>query len=186
MAITVVGICNDALAEIGAEFISSIDQDDKRAAICKRIYPIVRNYVLIAHPWVFAQKRVALAAIDEDVVFGYDYQYQLPSDCLRVTEVDGDIEYKVEGDRLLTNESSMNIRYTREITDTSKYTSNFAFAVSYLLGAKICYPITGSRELMKDMRDAYLTVIRESRSIDAQAMGTPEDFGVNEFLNARY
>jgi len=185
MSITEISIINDALTEIGAEPISSLDDSSKRAVICKRIYPIVRDYVLIAHPWRFAQTRSALSAIDEDVVFGYDYQFQLPSDCLRVNEIEDDVEHRIEGDRLLTNEDAVNIRYTKKLTNTALFTPEFAFACAYLLAAKVCYPITQSRELVSDLTTKYINIIRECRSIDAQAMGSPEEFEVDTFLNSR-
>ncbi len=187
MSVTVLGIVNDALLEIGAERITSLDSDLKRAVICKEQYPKVRDYVLTSHPWVFALKRVQLAQIDEEVSFDFTYQYQLPSDCLRVIKMDGvDSIYKIEGDRLLTDESVVKIQYIQAITDASRFTHNFAFAVAYLLAAKICYPITQSRELVNDLKASFLNVIREARSIDAQAMGSANDFVVDTFLNSRF
>ncbi len=187
MSVTVLGIVNDALLEIGAERITSLDSDLKRAVICKEQYPKIRDYVLVSHPWVFAMKRAELASIDEEVLFDFDFQYQLPPDCLRVVKMEGvDSIYKIEGDRLLTDESTCKIQYIRSITDASQFTQNFAFAVAYLLAAKICYPITQSRELVNDLKASYLQVIREARSIDAQAMGSANDFVVDTFLNSRF
>jgi len=184
--ITSTSICNDALLEIGAERIVSLSDTSKRAIICNEQYEKVRDYVLTCHPWVFSIKRVQLAQLADVLAFGYAYQYQLPSDCLRVLKTDEGEEYKVESDRVLTDASTCFIQYISRVTDASKYTPNFAIALSYMLAAKICYPITQSRELVSDLRQQFLRTLQEARSVDAMAMGTPNDFEVDEFLNARY
>lgn len=184
--ITATSICNDALLEIGAERIISIDTDtSKRAIICKEQYSKVRDYALVSHPWVFAIKRVQLGQLESTPVFGYDYQYQLPSDNLRVLKTDEGEEYKIENGILLTDASTALIQYIYRCEDSSKYSPNFAFACAYLLASKICYPITQSRELAEGLFNKYRAIVAEARSVDAMAMGTANDFEVDEFLDSR-
>lgn len=62
MAQTDVDICNSALDELGLEPIQSLDENNKRAKLCKRNYPLIRRKMLRAHPWNFARKRTTLEA----------------------------------------------------------------------------------------------------------------------------
>jgi len=183
--ITSTSICNDALLEIGAERIVSLSDTSKRALICNEQYEKLRDYVLTCHPWVFSIKRAELAQLVSTPEFGYAYQYQLPSDCLRVLKTDEGEEYKVEGVYLLTDATTAFIQYISRVTDASKYSPNFAMALSKFLAANICYPITQSRELVNDLRADFQRILQEARSVDAMAMGTPNDFEVDEFLLSR-
>lgn len=57
---TDLSICNSALIKLGANIITSLDQNSKEAILCKAQYPIVLARALQAHPWNFAIKRVTL------------------------------------------------------------------------------------------------------------------------------
>ena len=64
--------------------------------------------LLEEHRWNFAGKRVTLTKLSEDPPFGWANQYALPSDCIRLKDVNGeDVEassqlFTLEGSNLLT------------------------------------------------------------------------------------
>ncbi|KKK94325.1 hypothetical protein LCGC14_2684020, partial [marine sediment metagenome] len=58
-----VGICNEALSEIGAASILALDQDDKNARECNKRYASLRDKLLRAHPWNFAGARAKLGQL---------------------------------------------------------------------------------------------------------------------------
>lgn len=58
MADTAVDICNEALQELGEQEIALLTDSNKRAEACNRIYTVLRDRLLKAHPWKFALRRV--------------------------------------------------------------------------------------------------------------------------------
>ena len=59
---TFVSISNRALTFLGAQPITSLEDDTKEARACNRMFEQSRNQVLRGHAWNFAIKRASLAA----------------------------------------------------------------------------------------------------------------------------
>jgi len=193
MTVSVVDICNSALYKIGASRISSLTEQNKPARICNDIYSKIRDEVLRAHPWNFAIKRIQLAQESTTPTFGFDYQYALPSDCLRPLGISPDsdmgtvrtIEHRIEGSKLLTNETVVFLRYIFRETNTTNYDPNFVEALAFRLAQELAYPIVQSGDLTDRMEKKYRDWIADARTYDAQE-GTPQDLIDDTFLNARY
>src|SRR5688500_2067500 len=77
-----IDICNQAIAELPAEFIQSIDENSLRARECRRFYPQIISEMLDGtHDWSFANRRVSLAALGtNDREAEWLYAYALPAD----------------------------------------------------------------------------------------------------------
>lgn len=169
---SVVDICNLALSHLGDEAqVSAISPPDGsvQAAQCGRFYPIARDVMLEAHPWSFATKRVALAAVTNDLSDDWEYAYALPSTCLRplsalypgvperVLSTDSDngshpyiVEAGEDGTAVLyTNVETAVLRYIDRIEDSSKFSPGFVIAVSRLLAAYLAGPILKGSEGMR-------------------------------------
>lgn len=82
-----VSICNQALGWLGANLITSLDDDNKEAALCKANYDDIRDAVLEEREWTFAVRRITLAPLVLTPVYGYANQFLLPSDVIRVLNV---------------------------------------------------------------------------------------------------
>lgn len=176
MATAEVDICNLALAHIGQAEITSLDENNKPARICKRFYPAARDDVLREHPWNFALKRVALPADVETPVFGFALQYTLPSDCLKPIEPeDLSIRWKVEARKILTDHAApLNLRYIKKEADVSLYDPLFVIALALKVALMIGQPLTADTSLMQGLVGTYVGALRIARSADAQAGGTPD------------
>lgn len=162
--ISQVSVCNSALVNIGADRISSIDQDTKRAILLKAIYAECRDAVLRAHPWHFAVKRVTLAPNGTIPDWGFDFQYDEPNDCLRLLETSpDDICFELENGKILTNENTLNIKYIFRQDDESSWDSCFAEAFGWKLSGKIAYAITQSITLVQTCEGKYKAAIAEAR-----------------------
>jgi hypothetical protein len=177
-----VEIANNALSMLGDDPITSLTDDTPRARLVNRIYPQTRDAVLRSHPWNCATSRATLGQLSTSPVYGWAYQYQLPSDpyCLRVLALNdredwacpGD-EFKVEGRALLTDAASANIRYIFRITDPAQYDAMLYEALSAKLASKMAYAITKSQSTVKAMLEIYDGILRETRTIDGQE-GSPD------------
>ena len=184
-----VEMCNSALNMLGASNIISLTEDSKNARLLNQRYVSVRDAVFRSHNWNCLIKRIQLAADTDTPAFEYTYQYTLPSDCIRVirtkysNEVNSDI-HKIEGRKLLTDESEIYIMYLARITDVNEYDSLLQEAIAARLAAELAYAITQSSSVTQLMQKTYEDKIREARFLDATE-GTADKLEANEFITAR-
>jgi len=160
MATSWVQVCNLALNMLGANSITSLTQDSKEARACSRWYEQARDEVLESHPWKCATYRQSLAQLtDVPITDDYDYYYQLPTNpyCLKVRDAPNvpAAVYKIEGRRLLTNETSIIIRYTKRITDPTEMDALLTTAIAAKIAEVISYDITHSGAVTQAMRAVY-------------------------------
>jgi len=169
---TRVSISNLALTILGADRITSIEDNNENARRLAAIYDSCLDDVLRAHPWNFAIKRQLLARLTSTPVFGYDYEYQLPSDCIRVLEVnDGSnliSNYVIEGRKLLVDEDSVYIKFIERITDPNYYTPQFIMVLSSRLAAELAYAITNNKSNAELIMQLYLDRLQKAKETDTQ------------------
>ena len=165
-----VTIANAALHQIGANQILSLTEDSKAARIINDRYPVIRDAVFRAHPWNSLIQRVSLAPDTDTQAYEFAHQFTLPTDpfCLRVLGLDNpDIIYKIEGRKLLSDESEIKMIYTGRVTDTSLYDVLLTETISAALAHDIAYPLVGSTSLANTLYAKYETKLKEARFIDA-------------------
>jgi hypothetical protein len=174
---------------LGAERITALTDASNTARLCNALYAYVRNSVLTDYPWSFAQKRVALATVAGTPVFTDDMVtiiYQLPTDFLQLNYVSqmGAL-VRIESDKLLSDTASLKIKYTYELTDTSKFKAKFVEALAARLAAELAVPITSKRTLAESLFTIYYDKkLPQAISLDSQ-QETPKDPVQNEWLDAR-
>jgi hypothetical protein len=189
-------ICNLALGEIGAAAITSLDEASQEARVCKRFYDQTRDEALRGHHWNFATKRSKLTRLVDNPVFGWTFQYQLPSDFLRARSwnnrdvwVGAGINYfQIEQDRLLSNDEESNLRYIFRQEDTTKFDPLFINALSVLLASKIASAITGSVNLTQQLLMKYNLQVSQARRIDSSEDSNPirNRFSESAFVRSRF
>jgi len=189
---SVVNICNSALNLIGASTISALTEDTKNARLCNQRYEPVRNRIFRSHNWNCLVKRVELAQNSTAPVMEYSYAYALPSDCLRVlriyngttNSIESDLEYKIEGKNVITNQTTVYLVYTSLDTDPNNYDAYLREAISHQLGADLAYAITNNATLAKNLMARADERLREARFIDSTE-NSLETIEATEFTNAR-
>jgi hypothetical protein len=82
-----VSICNQALGWLGANLITSLNDDNREAQLCKTNYDDIRDAVLEEREWTFAVRRITLAPLVLPPVYGYGNQFLLPPDVMRVLNI---------------------------------------------------------------------------------------------------
>ena len=189
---SVVNMCNSALNLLGASTISSLTEDTKNARLCNQRFEPIRNRVMRSHNWNCLIKRVQLAQDSTGPVIEYTYGYTLPTDCLRVLKVHNgttdsvasDLDYKVEGRKIVTDITTIYLVYIALVTDPNEFDSYLREAISHQLAADICYAITNNSTLANNYMTRADERLREARFIDAteNALDTVE---ANEFTDAR-
>ena len=194
---SVVDICNSALNQIGASNIIALTEDSKAARLCNQRYEFVRDATFRAHPWNSLTTRVSLAPDTATPVFEFTQQFTLPTDpfCLRVLGLsDANILYRIEGRKLVCNESTIEMLYIARVTDVNEYDTLLIETLAAALAADLAYPLVGSSALGSNMYSLYQTKLTEARFVDATEDNAINTSIVNEsrtvaadtFINSRF
>jgi hypothetical protein len=175
MATSVVQIINNALIKIGASAILTLTENSESARAANLIYEQVRDASIRDHVWNFAIRRVELAQNSTAPAFEFSYQYNLPSDCLRVLRMeDMGMYYKIEGGKLLTDEGTAKILYLSRVEDVNLFDALFVEALSARIAAELSVTLSESNTLYANMMEIYQRKIADARSMDAQESGYQE------------
>jgi len=195
-----VDISNAALNTLGATNITSLTEDSKAGRLINQRYELVRDAVFRSHNWNSLIKRANLAQNTVAPTFGYLHQYTLPPDCLRVlefsngtltypkdnmTDNSGGPVYVVEGRELLTDETTVFIKYIARIEDPNKYDTLLVDTISARLAMEICYAITGSNSMISTTKALYDEKIKEARFVDATE-GAAAKFEASDLIESRF
>ena len=179
MAASDVAIANLALTKIGDLRITALSDNTKQAREVNAVYGMLRDKLQRTYNWRFCVKRAALAADVATPVFDYSHQYTVPSDCLRILQINAyypapdlsDLisssgqEYVLEGGKILTRSSGvLNLRYLARIETTSLFDPSFDEAFASLLAYNVCEALTQSdakkNAALRDYRMALMDAIR--------------------------
>ncbi|UOF78036.1 tail tubular protein A [Caudoviricetes sp.] len=124
--------------------------------------------------------------------FEFIYKFALPSGCLRVlAPKDGsdeplsNKEWKVEGAFLLTNYSTVRVRYINDVSDTTKFDSLFDEALAAYLAQKICLKITGSEVAAEGARRNLKDLMEKARFVDSTE-DPAEVYDCDDWTRARH
>jgi hypothetical protein len=191
---SVVDICNGALNQLGASTILTLTEDSKNARLCNARYTQVRDSVFRSHPWNCLQKRQQLAADTDTPAWGFTQQYTIPADCLRIlTILDYDSDYKIEGRKILTDNSTMKILYISRVEDPNEYDELLRETLSAALAADIAYAVTSSNPTATNMYRLFQDKLKEARFVDSTEgqnlspdKGMADVIGADTFINSRF
>jgi len=166
---TDIGIANIALVLIGEDTIISMDSGEgEKQRKLNAIYNSTRDEVLRSYPWGFATTQGTLGLLTEVPTYTYSYAYQLPSDCIKIQSTEGDTEYKIHGRTLYSDEATLNVTYTKRVTDSEQFDPSFTNAFAAKLAFKLAYALPNSTSLQSICKQYYDEAIREARGVDSQ------------------
>lgn len=191
---SIVEICNSALNQLGASTILSLTENSKNGRICNSRYETVKDAVLRSHPWNCATKRQILAQDTDAPAWGFVYQYTLPSDCLRVLAIENyDSDYKIEGRKILSNDSEISLIYISAISDPNEMDVLLREVIGSALAADIAYAVTANASISRQMEERYLLKLKEARHADASegyntdpTLGNVDQILAEDYLNSRF
>lgn len=188
-----VEIANRALTKIGASRILSLSDDVEAARSVDSLFSIVRDAELRIRMWKFSITRDSLAALVTTPSWGFDYEYQLPSDCLRVVQVNDiypgaslsdyrtmdESEWRIEGRKILTDIAApLKIRYVSQVTDTGQWDAAFTEAFACRLAAELAERLTQSntkRQLAWDEYKQAISMAVRANAIESAPEPLPDD-----------
>lgn len=168
-------ICNLALAKIGDQSITSLDDNTVESRFCKLYYPVSLGECLMLNTWNFATKSASLSQSIPNPIFDWNYSYALPTDFARITKFnsfgpnDPISNYEIQGQNLLTDEDHASIVYIFNNPDPSTFTPSFVSILTLKLASDLAKPLAGSLELKNQLLQQFETSISEAGRIDANS-----------------
>lgn len=156
---SVIQVANRALTKLGSARITSLSDDVKAARSISSCFEDLRDDELRTSRWQFAMKRTTMAALADAPTFGYQYQYALPSDFLRLDMINDEfpaavmdnyigaetLDYTIEGNLILTDIAApLKLRYISRIEDPNQWDVNFREMLASRIAAEICEDLTQS------------------------------------------
>lgn len=120
--------------------------------------------------------------------FEWGNLYALPSDCLRVLDLegsDGGEEWAVEERNILTDrESPIRIRYTYQDTDEATWDPHFVSAVAARLAVALCEELSQSPGKKQMLWEEYQLLLSQARRSDGREQ-TASDFVEDDWITVR-
>lgn len=112
-----VALCNESLSLLGAETIS-VGGSSVNHGYCTTFFDQSRDEILANHRWKWAST-IAYAIQTTNPLFGYDNAFTLPSDCIKVWEIEEDLlaVWKRRGSEIHTNEGNAAPTYSDDSVD---------------------------------------------------------------------
>jgi hypothetical protein len=166
MANSEVEICNMALAMLGANqiMVKEVSQP------CNIHYDTIRDAILEDVDWSFALKRITLKSPSTATPsFGWNKQFLLPTDCIRVIDINNSSnEWVKEGRFILTNHETIDLSYVSRVVDVRLYPGSFTNALAARLASVIAVPLTNSVKTAQGYWSLYLNLINDAKQNDGR------------------
>lgn len=166
-----VGICNNGLIMIGENPILALTDNSKAARTCNALYNDKRDWLIRSYEWKFAITRTNISSESESPDHEWDNQFVLPSDLLRFLSIyPASVAYKIEGNKILSNETVLYIKYLYQVTDPNEFDAGFREVLSTVIAKESALTLTDSMRKQKAMEDLF-----EVKLSDARYQGSIED-----------
>lgn len=180
-----VSVCNMALSRVGiGHKIVALDDATAQASVCNDWYTIARDRVLAAFQWPFAQKRAALALVeefedDDDPDLEWAFSYRYPVTCIVLRRIVSqnrpesqptpfELGQDNTGRLIFTDQPEAIAEYTATYDDPGEWPDAFADAVSALLATEIAGPLRVSADKVAIAMQKYDRALIRAQGIANQ------------------
>jgi hypothetical protein len=182
-------LVNMSLTKLGKSRLTSFDSDTSEEAVVARLlFDELRDQVTEEGPWTFAVKRAELGLLSSTPEYEFLYEHQLPTDCLRVLEIDesipGNLIHRVEGRKLLSDETSIEITYLSQVTDVSQWSAGFKRAFILRLAAEMSYAFRADKALTQGLYEQYQDSIQRGLATDGK-QGSNQTISSSDLIEVR-
>lgn len=177
---TKVEIANQALSLIGADSITSFDENTSTARRMRTVYDTSRKTLLRMHPFHCAVKRIKLAPLSTKPDFGYAYQFQLPDDLIRIINTNTE-DYTVETDKLLSDQPTLNLVYVFDNKNEESFDSLFVECLVLYIASKISKATTGNQGNSDSLYMQCQELIKVAKTTQAQEVPSQQFFKESDY-----
>lgn len=208
MAITRTTICNLAIARVGSELITDLDTDVadnvKSAVACQNVFDHVLMEVARAGRWNCLKTRAILPkpdcgppTFDQAPLFQWTYAYQLPENCVRLIQFNGEFVdtriksqfFEIERRKILTDAEVAEIQYIAACDNFNDWDPMLIECMVVLLASKIAFTLRQDGGVEQSLRTEYERItLPKARSRNGNEIHErARDPGRNSsFLSARW
>jgi len=182
-----IDIASNALILVGDDPISSFSDPGAGAKAASNLYPQVKQRFLSAHPWTWAlkQQRLSLLSAAPDDLSDFDFAFQLPTDLIRLWNIQPYQNYRIIGDLLYANQNTgMLATYVYDV-DEVKIPAHGVKALEYLLASELAISVTEDENKATLYTQKANTMMAQASNVDSQ--GHPQDSIISSpFIEARF
>ena len=188
-----VAIANMAIDVLDDDILVSLSDDTTVGRWMNRNYGYVRDEVLEKYPWNFAKRRRLIPALEKPPEFGWDYQYELPSDCIKPLEIRTGglhnappVPFEHEEGVILTNHRPpIPLIYTGRVTDPTRFTPLFARVLAMQLALYAAHSITGKSSYVQKASNLLSEAWEQARLSQSLSAGTPQSQNRHDIIAIR-
>lgn len=186
MAASDIEVVNRSLTLLGVDPINSMSDPTKAASTANRLYNDTRAAVFRAHPWNCLIRRASLPLDAVKPTYGYENQFVLPNDFLRLVGIeDQNGLFSIENRKILYDGEIMRITYVALLTDVPSYDTLLVDALAARLASDMALPLLQSSQSMEQMWQLYELKLREAKFVDAQE-NSQQVLDADYWLNSRF
>ena len=172
-----IDICSRALILVGAQPITSFDDDTSEALIAGNMYEDIARSNLVGTRWRFATDQAVLNRLTDTPTGRFNSAYQLPADYLMVHAVtinDNLIEYKIYGNKIFCDASAndelvVDFTYRAQENDWPSY---FSVVVEYAMAVVFATSLARDQSMSQLMETQFQKLSAKARSLDGQQQST--------------
>ena len=184
-----IDICSRALILIGADPITSFEDDTTEALVASNMYEDIARSQLSLMRWRFATEQAELAALVDEPTGRFDPAPQLPADVLMVNAItvsDQPINYTIYGDKVFSDVSPTQTVIADYIYRAGEedWPSYFVVAVEYILAGIFATSIARDGNLAAVLEQKANLFMAKARSTDSQQQ-TTRKLITSRFLSER-
>ena len=177
-----INVINYSLRILAANRITSIEDESNTAQIMKDLYDITRDAMLEEAEWSFATKRFKPALKTEAPEWGWSAAFAIPSDIIRVLEVDRNdykdnmerspVPHEVEGRDILCDRDTIYCKGIRRMEAEGDYSPLFNQAFALQLALLACLTIKASNTSLQLIGQMYDATMKKAKSRDGMQSST--------------
>ena len=176
MSLSAISLCSKALIKVGANGMTSFDENTAEARVASQLYGMIRDGLLSSYPWRFATAQKELNQLVAEPTADYKNAFALPSDLLRILSAGqqrrgSGLVYRVCENILQTDASSVILTYIFRPQEES-FPPFFDELLVSKLAAEFCLPLTESTARSDYLNKQTESLLSRAKLIDAQQATT--------------
>lgn len=184
-----IDVCSRALILIGADPITSFEDNTTEALVSVNMYEDVAQAALTSMRWRFATDQAQLARLLNTPTGRYDAAYQLPSNMLMLNGLtinDMAVPYTIYGDKVFCNVSEQDELIADFIyrAPEENWPSYFTLAVEYTMASVFAGSVARNETLVQIMDQKAGVAMAKARSLDSQ-QNTTRKLTTSRFITER-
>ena len=165
---TDLSICNTALLMVNASQVNSFNDSTREAQMCEAFYETTKKDLLTKFSWSFSLFQEKLARTTNEPLFDYKYEFQLPTDYLRILKTDnyGNL-YRILKDKLFTDYIEVELLFQKDPGEEF-YPPYFVRLLEFKMAELLSLSLVQDENMAQLFNRQYLLAMREARGTDSQ------------------